>query len=208
MHAQSLSCVWFFETPGSFLLYNQGFCGSSAGKAGKESTCNAEDPSSIPGLGRSAGEGVGYPFQYSGLENSMDCIVHGFIKSQKWLGDFHFTSLCDSTDCSPPSSSVHGILQARIMVWVAISSSRGSSRPRDGTHVSCVSCIGRQIFFFFFLTTSATWEAQHGLKATVNFFSFIIALSFSVVPRSLLFQKLSATGIWFSYVLNPLCQVL
>ena len=49
---------------------------------GKESACNAGDPSSIPGLGRSAGEGKGYPLQYSGLENSMGCIVHGVAKSQ------------------------------------------------------------------------------------------------------------------------------
>ena len=48
------------------------------------------DLGSIPGLGRSSGEGKGYPFQYSGLENSMDCIVHGVSKSQTWLGDFHF----------------------------------------------------------------------------------------------------------------------
>ena len=51
-----------------------GFPGSSAGK---ESTCKAGDLGSIPGLGRSPGEGKGYPLQYSGLENSMDCIVHG-----------------------------------------------------------------------------------------------------------------------------------
>ena len=48
---------------------------------------------SIPGLGRSPGEGKGYPFQYSGLENSMDCIVHGVVKSRTRLRDFHFTSL-------------------------------------------------------------------------------------------------------------------
>ena len=69
----------FFEIPGGFPLYDQGFCGSSAGK---ESTCNAEDLSSIPGSGRSTGEGIGYPLQYSGLENSMDCVVHGVVKSQ------------------------------------------------------------------------------------------------------------------------------
>ena len=45
--------------------------------AGKESACNAGDLGSIPGLGRSPGEGKGYPVQYSGLENFMDCIVHG-----------------------------------------------------------------------------------------------------------------------------------
>ena len=51
------------------------------GSAGKESTCNAGDLSSIPELGRSPGEGKGYPLQYSGLENSMDCIGHGLSKS-------------------------------------------------------------------------------------------------------------------------------
>ena len=45
----------------------------------------------IPGLGRSPGEGKGYPLQYSGLENSMDCIVHGVTKSQTQLSNFHFT---------------------------------------------------------------------------------------------------------------------
>ena len=58
---------------------------------GKESTCSAGDPGSIPGSGRSSGEGIGYPLQYSGLENSMNCIVHGVSKSQTQLSDFHFT---------------------------------------------------------------------------------------------------------------------
>ena len=48
-------------------------------------------------------------------------------------------------DCSPPDSSAHGIFQARILEWVAISSSRGSSQPSDWTHVSCISC--RQILY-------------------------------------------------------------
>ena len=56
-------------------------------------------------------------------------------------------TLCDPTDCSPPGSSVHGILQARILEWVAISFSRGSSRPRDWTCVSCLSCTGKQILY-------------------------------------------------------------
>ena len=54
-------------------------------------------------------------------------------------------TLCDLVNCSLPGSSVHGIFQARILEWVAISSSRGSSQPRDGTRISCVSCIGSQI---------------------------------------------------------------
>ena len=58
------------------------FLGFSCGSAGQESTSYAGDLGSIPGLGRSPGEGKVYPLQYSGLENSMDCIVHGVIKSQ------------------------------------------------------------------------------------------------------------------------------
>ena len=57
------------------------FLGFPFGSAGKESTCNAGGLDSIPGLGRSPGEGKGYPFQYSGLEKSMDSIVHGVAKS-------------------------------------------------------------------------------------------------------------------------------
>ena len=68
-----------------------GFPNSSTGK---ESACNAGNPSSIPGLGRSPEKGKGYPPQYSGLENSMDCIVHEVTKSRTWLSDFHFHSAC------------------------------------------------------------------------------------------------------------------
>ena len=53
-------------------------------------------------------------------------------------------TLCDSTDCSLPGSSVHGILQARIQEWIAISSSEGSSQCKDPTHISL---IGRQILY-------------------------------------------------------------
>ena len=63
------------------------FPGSSAGK---ESTCNVGDLGLIPELGKFPGEGKGYPLQYSGLENSMDCIVHGVAKSQTRLCNFHF----------------------------------------------------------------------------------------------------------------------
>ena len=58
------------------------FLGLPGGLAAKESACNAGDLSSISGLGRSPGEGKGYPLQYSSLENSMDRIVHGMAKSQ------------------------------------------------------------------------------------------------------------------------------
>ena len=58
------------------------FQGFPGGSAGKESTCNTGDLALILGLGRSPGEGKGYPLQYSGLENSMDCMVHGVSKSR------------------------------------------------------------------------------------------------------------------------------
>ena len=55
-------------------------------------------------------------------------------------------TLCDSMDCSLPGPSVHGILQARILKWVAVTSSRESSRPRDRTRISCGSCIAGGFF--------------------------------------------------------------
>ena len=58
--------------------------------AGKESAYNAGYLGLIPGLGRSPGEGKGYPLQYSGLENAMNCIIHGVAKSRTRLSDFHF----------------------------------------------------------------------------------------------------------------------
>ena len=64
-------------------------------------------------------------------------------------------TLCDPGDYSPPGSSVHGVSQARILEWVAISYSRGSSQPRDQTHISCVSCTERR-----FLYHCTAWEAH------------------------------------------------
>ena len=64
--------------------------GFPGGSANEESACSVEELGLIPGLGRSLGEGIGYPLQYSGLENFMDCIVHGVTKSWTGLSDFHF----------------------------------------------------------------------------------------------------------------------
>ena len=66
-------------------------------------------------------------------------------------------TLCDPMDCSPPGSSVHGILQARILEWVAMPSSRGSSQPRDLTGVSCIA--GR--FFASRVTREALLSPSH-----------------------------------------------
>ena len=82
------------------------FLGFPCGSAGKESACNVGDLGLVPGLGRSPGEGKGYPLQYSGLENSMDCIVHGVAKSLTRLSDFCF-SLWVEYLCSLTSPLIH-----------------------------------------------------------------------------------------------------
>ena len=78
-------------------------------------------------------------------------------------------TLCDPMDCSLPGSSVYGIFQARILKWIAIVFSRGSSQPRDQTHVSCVPCIGRVILYHW-----AAWEAHYLVLGTVNTLFYII----------------------------------
>ena len=83
------------------------------GSDGKESACNVEDLGSVPALGRSPREGNGYPLQYSGLEKSMDRGAR--------------------------QATVHAIIQARILEWVAVPFSRGSSQSRDQTQVSCIA---------------------------------------------------------------------
>ena len=191
----------------------------SGDSAGKEHTykCRKEirDVGSIPGLGRSPGEGNGNIFKYSYLANSMDrgpwwATVHGVVKSDttelcmhthyfglflnsiivfcsflSWVCSrliiwmvvvawwqkyplftdvtdniFHLPfvcmrakslhscqTLCDPMDCSPPGSSVHGILQAKILEWVAMPSSRGSSWRKDWTHIAYIFCVGRQVLY-------------------------------------------------------------
>ena len=166
---------------------------------GKESARNAGDPGSIPGLGRSPGEGNGYPLQYSCLENPTDrgawrAAAHGVAESRTRLTKqehnrrdangpsdamagpcaschpapvslqlakyrcflLYFLPLVSLTalvlslsvmsnslqphgQWSPPGFSVHGILQAKILEWVAVPFSRGSFQPRDGTQVSCIA---------------------------------------------------------------------
>ena len=97
------------------------------GSIGKESACNAGDLGLIPGLGRSPGEGNGSALQYSGLENSMDCIVQGGSKALDMTEQLSLSF----------SLSVCGILQAGVLEWVAVSFSKGSFQLRDQTWVSC-----------------------------------------------------------------------
>ena len=72
---------WLLNRQKTILKGQKTILGLPDSSVGKESACNAGDPGSIPGLRRSTGEGIGYLLQYSGLENSMDYIVHGVAKS-------------------------------------------------------------------------------------------------------------------------------
>ena len=105
------------------------------------------------------GESASASLQSCPLTSSWLCLPSDMLSEwhAQWVtcsGTQSCPTLCDPMDCSPPSSSVHGILQARILKWVAISFSRRSSQLRDQTRVSDVSCIGRQILYH-----CATWEA-------------------------------------------------
>ena len=77
--------------------------GFPSGSNGKKSACSLRDLGSIPGLGRYPGEGKGNPLQYSGLENSMDCIAHGVTKSRTQLSDFYFQAPRKQRQKVPPT---------------------------------------------------------------------------------------------------------
>ena len=104
-----------------------------------------------------SGEGDDYPLQYSCLENSVDtgawwATIYSVTKSRTWLSGKHTLcmkvkekvlvtessrTLCNTVGCSPPSSSVHRVLQTSILEWVTMPFSRGSSLPRNGICASC-----------------------------------------------------------------------
>ena len=104
-------------------------------------------------------------------------------------------TLCNPTDSNPPDSSVHGIFQAGILEWVAISSSRGSSQPRDGTLISCVSCSGRRILY-----QRATWEAQPSNTQPLNPFwseqwAGLMPLAYEAVGHDLILLLQTVLGM-------------
>ena len=126
--------------------------GFPCSSGGKESACNV---GTEPGSGRSPGEGNGNLLQYCCLENPVDRgawqatrIGHDLATKPTYICVssvfLSHPTLCSPMDCSSPGSSVHGVSQATILEQVAISFSRGSSQPRDQTHVSCSS---RQIHY-------------------------------------------------------------
>ena len=99
---------------------------------------------------RISGSSMGYDLLGLWMGGGMNVYAHSITQS--------CPTLCDPMDCSPPGSSVHGILQARILDWVAISS-KGSSRLRDWTHISCI--VGG---FFTTEPPGKSWEGGTGLS--------------------------------------------
>ena len=121
------------------------------------------------------------------VQGSLWAAVSGVTQSQtqlKWLSSSNssITSVCVCAQSvvsnsaipwlQPPVSSVHGILQERTLEWVAISSSRASSLPRDQTHVSCVSCTDRQILYHW-----SPSEEQHHIHLQRTFKTFHVLLT-------------------------------
>ena len=82
-----------------------------------------------------------------GIEPVSPALAGRFSTTECVLSCLLCPTFCGPVDCSPPGSSVHGIFKATVLEWVAISSSRGSSRPRDRSRVSYVPCIGRRILY-------------------------------------------------------------
>ena len=140
------------------------FIGIFGGSDGKESACNVGDPGLIPGLGRFTGEGNGNTLQYFCLGvlctvckcYHIWCRCHLRARNIEIYQVFFpllvtityvcsltkshqlYPTLCNPVDWSPPGSSVHGILQTRILKWVAMPSSRGASWPMDRSHMSYI----------------------------------------------------------------------
>ena len=92
-----------------------------------------------------------------------------------------------STNCSPPGFSVHGIFQARILEWVAISYSRGSFRPRDGNCVSCISCTGMYILYYWAIWDCLAAAAAKSLQSCLTLSTPLTAAH--QAPPSMVFSR-------------------
>ena len=112
-------------------------------------------------------------------------------------------TLCSPLGCSPPGPSVHGILQARILEWVAMPSSRRSSQPRDRTHISCISCVSDSFLLsqggspqpttspsiHFFLSFRNSCENPHFLLPLfLPFLTYFSSLHFFLMPCEIVAQ--------------------
>ena len=133
---------------GGVTLGEAGFFGWRQSPERTQERCFAENPLSSWGM---SAQGWGGGEWTWAVNRSIYRHMHGALslgicsRSVAWS----CPTFCNPIDCSPSGSSVHGIVPVRILKWVAISSSRGSSQPRDGTYVSFVSCIDRQALYLW-----------------------------------------------------------
>ena len=138
-------CVWLIETPAR-LLCPCDFPGKNIGMGCTSSTRGSSQPKDRTCIS-SLAEGFfttvppGKPKMY--YKNVIN--MYSGILCVKLLQ--LCPTLCDPMDCTLPGFSIHGILQARILEWVAMLSSRGSSQPRDWSSISSIPCIGRWVFY-------------------------------------------------------------
>ena len=129
--------------------------------------------------------------------------THLYLIMYVWAHAQLCLTVCNTKDCSPPDSSVHDIAWARILEWVAISFSRGSSQPRDRTHVSCICrqmlyhWATREVLIMYknnFIFESSFWvELSLGRPMRWNK-SFQTVMSFQLFQCSLLSSKESLSG--------------
>ena len=99
--------------------------GFPGGSAGKESAHNAGDLGSVSGLGKSPGEGKGYPLQYSGVEKSMDCIVHGVGKNQTRLSNFDSHFVLAGKPNSPQAETAWGSVTISVLSFITCNQGKG-----------------------------------------------------------------------------------
>ena len=144
--------------------------GFPCGSAGKESACTVGALGSIPGLEGSPGEGNSYPLQCSGLENSMDCVVHAVAKSQTQLSDFHFHYWSIRYMSRVPKyfnfKTVEFIFvcdKINIISWCHIKYSTNTAAPR---HESLIRVSPESVFFWW-----AIHEAFNGTRVSLKEFS-------------------------------------
>ena len=161
----------------------RGFPDSSAGK---ESACNAGDLGLIPGLGRSSGEGTGYSLQYSGLENSMDCIVHRVAKSWTLLSDFHF----HFKDYSPQAPLSMGF--PRQEHWSGLPFPSRGDPPDSGIEPRSPALAGR------FLTTEPPGRPAQRLSDSPRALMLRLRLNQSSSALPLLLTSLGGRLAWRS----------
>ena len=139
--------------------------------AGKEFACNEGNLGLIPGFRRSPGEGKGYPLQYSGLENSMYCIVHGVTKSRKQLNDFCFHRTVDAF-----AFNCYSISRKEQDVWSFIYSSPHSFLSEDNEIIeSLTKRLNRTELETVF------WTCDLSLLFTIGFLTSLEEFSFSAV---------------------------